>query len=161
MAHKKAGGSSRNGRDSESKRLGVKKFGGRLSSPATSSCASAAPSWYPGNNVGMGKDHTSFALTDGCVAFRDGKLGRKFVHVMPASAEAKHRNGQKGTVPTRGGPDEILTNDRRPKGEEGAPSSPFLFPKGPSLLPKLSRPPAIGRARRRRVTMFARTEGCC
>jgi large subunit ribosomal protein L27 len=84
MAHKKAGGSSRNGRDSESKRLGVKKFGGQSSSPATSSCASAARSGTRAQ-CRLGKDHTLFALTDGCVAFRDGKLGRKYVHVMPIS----------------------------------------------------------------------------
>ena len=80
MAHKKAGGSSRNGRDSEAKRLGVKNIIVRQ----------RGTKWYPGNNVGLGKDHTLFALTDGRVCFRDGKLGRKYVHVemiMPEAAE--------------------------------------------------------------------------
>ena len=90
MAHKKAGGSSRNGRDSQSKRLGVKKFGGETSSAATSSCASAAPNIIRAQNVGIGKDHTLFALTAGTVAFRDGKLGRKFVCVdMPITSAAE------------------------------------------------------------------------
>ncbi|RIX29162.1 50S ribosomal protein L27 [Sphingomonas edaphi] len=90
MAHKKAGGSSRNGRDSESKRLGVKKFGGEAVRGGNIIVRQRGTRWYPGNNVGLGKDHTLFALTDGRVAFRDGKLGRKYVHVeaiMPEAAE--------------------------------------------------------------------------
>ena len=90
MAHKKAGGSSRNGRDSESKRLGVKKFGGEQVLAGNIIVRQRGTKWYPGNNVGLGKDHTLFALTDGRVAFRDGKLGRKYVHVeaiMPEAAE--------------------------------------------------------------------------
>jgi len=90
MAHKKAGGSSRNGRDSESKRLGVKKFGGEAVRGGNIIVRQRGTKWYPGNNVGLGKDHTLFALTDGRVAFRDGKLGRKYVHVeaiMPEAAE--------------------------------------------------------------------------
>ena len=85
MAHKKAGGSSRNGRDSESKRLGVKKFGGESVIAGNIIVRQRGTKWYPGDNVGLGKDHTLFALCDGRVAFRDGKLGRKYVHVMPAS----------------------------------------------------------------------------
>ncbi len=81
MAHKKAGGSSRNGRDSQSKRLGVKKFGGESVVGGNIIVRQRGTKYYPGNGVGMGKDHTLFALTDGQVAFRDGKLGRKFVHV--------------------------------------------------------------------------------
>ena len=88
MAHKKAGGSSRNGRDSQSKRLGVKKFGGESVTGGNIIVRQRGTKYYPGANVGIGKDHTLFALTDGTVAFRDGKLGRKYVHVMPA-AEAK------------------------------------------------------------------------
>jgi large subunit ribosomal protein L27 len=88
MAHKKAGGSSRNGRDSESKRLGVKKFGGQAVLAGNIIVRQRGTKWHPGDNVGLGKDHTLFALTDGQVAFRDGKLGRKFVHVMPAITEA-------------------------------------------------------------------------
>ena len=81
MAHKKAGGSSRNGRDSESKRLGVKKFGSETVRAGNIIVRQRGTKYYPGTNVGMGKDHTLFALTDGRVSFRDGKLGRKFVHV--------------------------------------------------------------------------------
>ena len=90
MAHKKAGGSSRNGRDSESKRLGVKKFGGETVLAGNILVRQRGTKWYPGDNVGLGKDHTLFALCDGRVAFRDGKLGRKFVHIeMPAATQAK------------------------------------------------------------------------
>ena len=84
MAHKKAGGSSRNGRDSESKRLGVKKFGGEVVVPGNIIVRQRGTKYYAGANVGMGKDHTLFALADGRVAFRDGKLGRKFVSVEKA-----------------------------------------------------------------------------
>jgi large subunit ribosomal protein L27 len=90
MAHKKAGGSSRNGRDSEAKRLGVKKFGGEVVRGGNIIVRQRGTRWYPGTNVGLGKDHTLFALTDGRVCFRDGKLGRKYVHVeaiMPEAAE--------------------------------------------------------------------------
>ena len=90
MAHKKAGGSSRNGRDSESKRLGVKKFGSEAVRAGNIIVRQRGTKWYPGYNVGLGKDHTLFALTDGRVCFRDGKLGRKYVHVemiMPVAAE--------------------------------------------------------------------------
>jgi large subunit ribosomal protein L27 len=89
MAHKKAGGSSRNGRDSAGRRLGVKKFGGEAVLAGNIIVRQRGTKWYPGSNVGMGKDHTLFALTDGRVTFRDGKLGRKFVCVdMPATADA-------------------------------------------------------------------------
>ena len=90
MAHKKAGGSSRNGRDSQSKRLGVKKFGGEAVLAGNIIVRQRGTKYYPGQNVGIGKDHTLFALTAGTVAFRDGKLGRKFVHIMcphPVAAE--------------------------------------------------------------------------
>ena len=89
MAHKKAGGSSRNGRDSESKRLGVKKFGGQAVLAGNIIVRQRGTKWHPGDNVGLGKDHTLFALTDGCVAFRDGKLGRKYVLVMPITQAAE------------------------------------------------------------------------
>jgi large subunit ribosomal protein L27 len=81
MAHKKAGGSSRNGRDSQSKRLGVKKFGGQSVVGGNIIVRQRGTKYYPGANVGIGKDHTLFALTAGTVAFRDGKLGRKYVCV--------------------------------------------------------------------------------
>ena len=90
MAHKKAGGSSRNGRDSESKRLGVKKFGSETVRAGNIIVRQRGTKWYPGDNVGLGKDHTLFALCDGRVAFRDGKLGRKYVHIeMPEQAHSK------------------------------------------------------------------------
>ena len=91
MAHKKAGGSSRNGRDSESKRLGVKKFGGEAVRGGNIIVRQRGTRWYPGDNVGLGKDHTLFALCDGRVAFRDGRQGRKYVHVeslMPTFTDA-------------------------------------------------------------------------
>ncbi|MCW2336228.1 large subunit ribosomal protein L27 [Sphingobium sp. B2D3A] len=89
MAHKKAGGSSRNGRDSESKRLGVKKFGGQSVLGGNILVRQRGTKFYPGRNVGIGKDHTLFALTEGRVVFHDGKLGRKFVSVdvMAEAAE--------------------------------------------------------------------------
>ena len=89
MAHKKAGGSSRNGRDSQSKRLGVKKFGGETVVGGNIIVRQRGTKYYPGANVGMGKDHTLFALTGGTVAFRDGKLGRKFVCVDMAIEAAE------------------------------------------------------------------------
>jgi large subunit ribosomal protein L27 len=90
MAHKKAGGSSRNGRDSQAKRLGVKKFGGESVVPGNIIIRQRGTRVYPGANVGCGKDHTLFALTAGRVAFRDGRQGRKFCNVeaiMPEAAE--------------------------------------------------------------------------
>ena len=89
MAHKKAGGSSRNGRDSAGRRLGVKKFGGETVLAGNIIVRQRGTKWYPGDGVGIGKDHTLFALTDGRVSFRDGKLGRKYVCVsMPFTGDA-------------------------------------------------------------------------
>jgi large subunit ribosomal protein L27 len=81
MAHKKAGGSSRNGRDSAGRRLGVKKFGSEAVVAGNILVRQRGTKIYPGVNVGMGKDHTLFALTDGRVSFKQGKLGRKFCSV--------------------------------------------------------------------------------
>ena len=81
MAHKKAGGSSRNGRDSAGRRLGVKKFGGEQVLAGNIIIRQRGTKVYPGRNVGIGKDHTLYALTDGRVVFHDGKLGRKYVSV--------------------------------------------------------------------------------
>ena len=89
MAHKKAGGSSRNGRDSQSKRLGVKKFGGEAAIAGNILVRQRGTKFYPGVNVGIGKDHTLFALTDGRVRFHDGKLGRKFCSVEMIAAAAE------------------------------------------------------------------------
>lgn len=82
MAHKKAGGSSRNGRDSESKRLGVKKFGGENVIAGNIIVRQRGTKWHPGVNVGLGKDHTLFALTDGKVSFATKANGRSFVSVL-------------------------------------------------------------------------------
>ena len=87
MAHKKAGGSSRNGRDSAGRRLGVKKFGGETVIGGNIIIRQRGTKVYPGTNVGMGKDHTLFALVEGRVAFHKGKLGRAFVSVMAEAAE--------------------------------------------------------------------------
>ncbi len=87
MAHKKAGGSSRNGRDSAGRRLGVKKFGGQEVIGGNIIVRQRGTKVYPGANVGMGKDHTLFATAEGHVRFHDGKLGRKYVSV-DAMAEA-------------------------------------------------------------------------
>ena len=85
MAHKKAGGSSRNGRDSESKRLGVKRYGGEQVSAGNIIVRQRGTHFHPGPNIGMGKDHTLFALTDGKVRFlRKGAKQRRFVTVEPA-----------------------------------------------------------------------------
>ena len=89
MAHKKAGGSSRNGRDSEAKRLGVKKFGGESVIGGNIIVRQRGTRTYPGVNVGMGKDHTLFALTEGRVRFHKGKLGRKFVSVESMAEAAE------------------------------------------------------------------------
>jgi len=86
MAHKKAGGSSRNGRDSHSKRLGVKKFGGQ---DVVGGNIIIRQRVYPGVNVGLGKDHTLFALAHGRVRFHGGKLGRKYVSVDVEAAAAE------------------------------------------------------------------------
>ena len=81
MATKKAGGSSRNGRDSAGRRLGVKKYGGELVQPGNIIVRQRGTKFYPGENVGMGKDHTLFALKEGKVVFRKKSSGRKFVIV--------------------------------------------------------------------------------
>ena len=85
MAHKKAGGSSRNGRDSESKRLGVKKFGGQEVIGGNIIIRQRGTRVYPGRNVGMGKDHTLFAKVEGVVKFEvKGAFGRRYVSVVQA-----------------------------------------------------------------------------
>ncbi|MBC2887358.1 50S ribosomal protein L27 [Ochrobactrum sp. CM-21-5] len=89
MAHKKAGGSSRNGRDSESKRLGVKKFGGEAVLAGNIIVRQRGTKWHPGANVGMGKDHTLFATVNGSVSFRTKANGRTFVSVDPIAEAAE------------------------------------------------------------------------
>ena len=89
MAHKKAGGSSRNGRDSPGQRLGVKKFGGEAVLGGNILVRQRGTRFYPGSNVGIGRDHTLFALTEGQVRFHKGKLGRKFVSVDSVAEAAE------------------------------------------------------------------------
>jgi large subunit ribosomal protein L27 len=84
MAHKKGMGSTRNGRDSEAKRLGVKKFGGEIVKAGNIIVRQRGTVHNPGKNVGMGKDHTLYALVDGTVEFRKGRQDRSFVSVVPA-----------------------------------------------------------------------------
>src|SRR3546814_20748086 len=93
MAHKKAGGSSRNGRDSAGRRLGVKKFGGEVAIPGNILVRQRGTKFYPGRNVGIGKDHTLFALVEGRVTFHQGNLGRKFCPVDPIMAAAEKTRG--------------------------------------------------------------------
>ena len=85
MAHKKAGGSSRNGRDSIGRRLGVKKYGGENVIAGNIIVRQRGTKFHPGDNVGIGKDHTLFALSEGQVKFRKKAAGRTFVSVEPAS----------------------------------------------------------------------------
>ncbi len=85
MAHKKAGGSSRNGRDSAGRRLGVKKFGGEEVIAGTIIVRQRGTKYHPGANIGMGRDHTLFALTDGHVKFIKRRLDRTFVTIEPVA----------------------------------------------------------------------------
>lgn len=86
MAHKKGAGSSKNGRESHSKRLGVKIFGGQEIIAGNIIVRQRGTVHHPGENVGMGKDHTLFALTDGVVQFKKGRQNRSFVSVVKAEA---------------------------------------------------------------------------
>ena len=89
MAHKKAGGSSRNGRDSTGKRLGIKAFGGEIVIPGNIIARQCGTTWHPGVNVGMGTDHTLFAKAVGRVEFRAKANGRTFVSVVPVAEAAE------------------------------------------------------------------------
>jgi large subunit ribosomal protein L27 len=89
MAHKKAGGSSRNGRDSAGRRLGVKKYGGEHVIPGNIIIRQRGTKWHPGTNVGLGRDHTVFALCEGKVSFASGRGGRTYVSVMPLAEAAE------------------------------------------------------------------------
>jgi large subunit ribosomal protein L27 len=85
MAHKKGAGSSRNGRDSNSKRLGVKRYGGELVIPGNIIVRQRGTKFHPGLNVGIGKDHTIYATTTGYVEFKIKRDGRKYISVIPAA----------------------------------------------------------------------------
>ncbi|MEH6645741.1 50S ribosomal protein L27 [Sulfitobacter sp.] len=89
MAHKKAGGSSRNGRDSAGRRLGVKKYGGELVIPGNIIVRQRGTKFWPGLNVGMGKDHTIFATVDGNVQFHKGLKNRTFISIVPVAEAAE------------------------------------------------------------------------
>ena len=88
MAHKKGVGSSKNGRESESKRLGVKIYGGQAAVAGNIIVRQRGTQHHPGTNVGMGKDHTLFALTNGVVEFKKGRKDRSYVSVVPFAEEA-------------------------------------------------------------------------
>ena len=89
MAHKKAGGSSRNGRDSAGRRLGVKLYGGQVAIPGNIIVRQRGTTWFPGQGVGMGTDHTIFAVVTGNVTFKKGLKGRTFISVLPAVEAAE------------------------------------------------------------------------
>ncbi|MFY0624239.1 MAG: 50S ribosomal protein L27 [Pelagimonas sp.] len=89
MAHKKAGGSSRNGRDSAGRRLGVKLYGGQAANPGNIIVRQRGTKFWPGEGVGMGKDHTIFATDEGAVTFRKGLKGRTFISVLPVAEAAE------------------------------------------------------------------------
>ena len=89
MAHKKAGGSSRNGRDSAGRRLGIKKFGGESVIPCNIIARQRGTKWWPGEGVGLGRDHTIFATEGGHVTFHKGLKGRTYVSVLPEAEAAE------------------------------------------------------------------------
>jgi large subunit ribosomal protein L27 len=89
MAHKKAGGSSRNGRDTAGKRLGIKKYGGQSVTAGNILIRQRGTQWYPGTNVGIGRDHTIFALIDGKVKFTTKSGGRVHISVEPVALAAE------------------------------------------------------------------------
>ena len=88
MAHKKAGGSSRNGRDTAGRRLGIKKFGGEAVISGNILCRQRGTQWHPGDGVGMGVDHTIYAVVEGSVEFTTRRNGRVFISVRPQKLQA-------------------------------------------------------------------------
>ena len=104
MAHKKAGGSSRNGRDSAGRRLGVKRFGGEAVAPGVIIVRQRGTRWKPNKNVGLGKDHSIFSLVHGRVVFTRGYKGKSFVSVEAEACEAEASlEGLGGETPTKHG----------------------------------------------------------
>ncbi len=89
MAQKKAGGSTKNGRESESKRLGIKRYGGEHVIPGNILCRQRGTKWHPGTGVGMGTDHTIFATEEGKVEFKTRAKGRVYISVLPEKAAAE------------------------------------------------------------------------
>ena len=100
MAHKKAGGSSRNGRDSESKRLGVKRFGGELVTAGNIIVRQRGTKFHPGTNMGLGRDHTLFALSNGYVKFHVGQRGRSLVSIVDENPNTPASSNKKIGAPT-------------------------------------------------------------
>jgi len=100
MAHKKAGGSSRNGRDSESKRLGVKRFGGEAVTAGNIIVRQRGTKFHPGANMGLGRDHTLFALSDGYVKFHVGQRGRSLVSIVDENPNTPASSNKKIGAPT-------------------------------------------------------------
>ena len=100
MAHKKAGGSSRNGRDSESKRLGVKRFGGEAVTAGNIIGRQRGTKFHPGANMGLGRDHTLFALSDGYVKFHVGQRGRSLVSIVDENPNTPASSNKKIGAPT-------------------------------------------------------------
>ena len=104
MAHHKGGGTTRNGRDSAGKRLGIKRFGGELVQPGTIICRQRGTKWHPGKNVGLGKDHTIFALIEGTVSFeKKGREEKVYISIQPVEylesiEEIKEKPAKKATV---------------------------------------------------------------
>ena len=101
MAHKKAGGSTRNGRDSNSKRLGVKRFGGEQVLAGNIIVRQRGTQFHPGKNVGLGRDHTIYATETGTVQFRERADGKKFISIIPSEAPAESKLGDPVLQPDR------------------------------------------------------------
>ena len=129
MAHKKSGGSSRNGRDSAGQRLGVKKFGGEAVLAGNILVRQRGTKFWPGDNVGIGRDHTLFATATGAVKFITKRDDRTYVNVVPAEDDDDQVGGTAFLRfrPSRGEPDR-----RTSSGESGQPGSP-LFVLGPRI----------------------------
>ena len=131
MAHKKAGGSSRNGRDSKGRRLGLKLFGGQIAIPGNIIARQRGTTWHPGANVGIGKDHTLFALTDGRVEFKTKAKGRTLHLRRTDDGGCGRVNGESLD---RGPPVHSRTRGTAKgskfEGETGEPAPPQTFSKG-------------------------------
>lgn len=153
MAHKKAGGSSRNGRDSEGRRLGVKKYGGEVVIPGNIIVRQRGTKFHPGKNVGMGKDHTLFALTDGNVKFHVGRAGRSFVSVLPngqlsvesgdAPKSAANATKAKSAAPAEKAPAKAAPKAAE-KFETDAPAPANLMSEAPAEIDDLKQVNGIG-----------------
>ena len=125
MAHKKGVGSTDNGRDSKSKRLGVKLFGGQLAIAGNIIVRQRGTKFHPGENVGIGRDHTLFALTDGVVTFKKGRKDRTFVHIMDAAEVAPSPAPKKKAAPKKAAPaPKAAAKEEEPKPKAAAKAAP-------------------------------------